>query len=102
MASRLLILAWAPNEEHQTRIGFVVSKRIAKHAVDRNYLKRRLSEAIRPLLVQLAMGQDLVLSARHPALDADLPTLQQEITHLLRRAQLLTPPAVEYTQRLET
>ena len=51
--SPLLILAWMPNDIVRTRVGFVVSKRIAKHAVDRNYMKRLLSEAMRGLLPRL-------------------------------------------------
>jgi len=91
ITSRLLILAWMPNNVAQVRIGFVVSKRIAKHAVDRNHLKRLLSEAIRPSLPALSPGWDIVISARKDTLTADLRTLEQDIPALLRRARLLTP-----------
>ena len=91
ITSRLLILAWMPNNVAQVRIGFVVSKRIAKHAVDRNHLKRLLSEAIRPSLPALSPGWDIVISARKGTLTADLRTLEQDIPALLRRARLLTP-----------
>ena len=91
ITSRLLILAWTSNDVAQLRIGFVVSKRISKRAVDRNYLKRLLSEAIRPLLPELAPGWDIVLSARKDTLMADLHTLEQDIPVLLRRARLLAP-----------
>ncbi len=91
ITSRLLILAWTSNDVAQLRIGFVVSKRISKRAVDRNYLKRLLSEAIRPLLPELASGWDIVLSARKDTLMADLHTLEQDIPVLLRRARLLAP-----------
>jgi ribonuclease P protein component len=80
-----------PNNVAQVRIGFVVSKRIAKHAVDRNHLKRLLSEAIRPSLPALSPGWDIVISARKDTLTADLRTLEQDIPALLRRARLLTP-----------
>lgn len=89
ITSRLLTLAWMPNDVAQLRIGFVVSKRISKHAVERNALKRRLSEAIRPLLPGLSPGWDLVFSARRETLAADLQTLEQDIPALLRRARLL-------------
>jgi len=75
----------------QLRIGFVISKRISKHAVDRNYLKRLLSEVIRPILPELSPGWDIVLSARRDILAADLHTLEQDIPVLLRRARLLAP-----------
>jgi ribonuclease P protein component len=91
LASRLLILAWMPNEVARLRIGFVVSKRISKHAVERNYIKRLLSEAIRPSLPELPRNWDIVLSARNAAITADVHTLEQDITALLRRAGLLGP-----------
>ena len=88
-ASRLLILAWAPNDLAQLRVGFVVSKRISKHAVDRNYIKRLLGEALRPLIADLPAGMDIVFSARHQVMESNLPALGQEVATLLRRARLL-------------
>ncbi len=81
-----------PNDVAQLRIGFVISKRISKHAVERNALKRRLSEAVRPLLPHLSPGWDIVFSARRETLAADLQTLEQDIPALLRRARLLARP----------
>ena len=91
--SPLLVLAWMPNDEARTRIGFVVSKRISKHAVDRNRIKRLLSEAIRGLLPGLSGGLDIVISARQKANTADLRILEQDIVSLLRRAKLLEIPS---------
>jgi len=91
--SPLLVLAWMPNDVARTRVGFVVSKRIAKHAVDRNYIKRLLSEAIRGLLPRLPGGLDIVISARQKANTADLRILEQDMVTLLRRAQLLEIPS---------
>ena len=94
VSSRLLILAWAPNNltsnsDSKTRIGFVVGKRISKRAVERNYIKRLLSEAIRPALVDLPGGMDIVISAKNQVMGSDLHTLRHDIATLLRRAQLL-------------
>lgn len=91
ITSRLLALAWMPNDVAQPRIGFVVSKRISKRAVDRNHVKRLLTEAIRPVLGELAGCWDIVLSAKRETLVADLRTLEQDIPALLRRARLLAP-----------
>ena len=87
--SPLLVLAWMPNDVARTRVGFVVSKRIAKHAVDRNYIKRLLSEAMRGLLPRLPGGIDIVVSARQKANTANLRILKQDMVNLLRRAKLL-------------
>jgi len=89
IASRLLILTWMPNEVARLRIGFVVSKRISKNAVDRNYIKRLLGEAIRPVLHELPIGWDIILIARNQASSADLTQLKQDIVTLLQRAHLL-------------
>ena len=89
LSSRLLILAWNPNDSGRTRIGFVVSKRIAKQAVERNRLKRLLGEAVRGYLPDLLPGMDIVISARNAAVAAPLSTLSNEIRIVLQRAKLL-------------
>ena len=96
-ASRLLILAWAPNEQAVLRVGFVVSKRISKHAVVRNYIKRLLSEAVRPVLSDLPSGWDVVFSAKSQVVDVRLPVLAQDVSQLLRRARLLEPSRIVKT-----
>jgi ribonuclease P protein component len=89
ITSRLLILAWVPNEVTTLRVGIVVSKRISKLAVKRNHIKRLLSEAIRPVLPEVSGGWDIVVSARQAIISADLSTLQHDIVTLLYRARLL-------------
>ena len=106
--SRLLSLAWAPNNTNSLRIGFVVSKRISKHAVTRNYIKRLVSEAIRPLLADLSPGLDIVISVKSQIILQDketrkqiivvtFPGLVQEITTLLHRARLLGSTTTQET-----
>ena len=89
ITSQLLILAWLPNEIGRLRIGFVVSKRISKLAVERNYIKRLLSEAMRRALPELPGGWDIVLSARNQVTTADLHTLEEDLVNLLNQARLL-------------
>jgi ribonuclease P protein component len=96
ITSPLLILAWAPYQGDREpdavgrpRVGFVVSKRISKLAVERNYIKRLLGEAIRPSLSRLPAGTDIVISARNPTLVADLSALEEDVVNLLQRARLL-------------
>lgn len=89
IASRLLILTFAPNDLATLRIGFVVSKRVSKRAVERNYLKRLLSEAIRPILADIPAGWDLVISAKTSIIGVKLLDLVEDLQTLLRRARLL-------------
>jgi ribonuclease P protein component len=91
ITSRLLILAWVPNEVGRLRVGFVVSKRISRLAVERNRVKRLLSEAVRRHLSELPAGWDIVLSARNHITIADLRALEEDIVNLLHRARLLGP-----------
>ena len=88
ISSRLLILAWSPNNIGRARIGFVVSKRISKLAVERNHLKRLLSEAVRGCIPDILSGMDIVISARNAASAATLQTLTDDIRILLQRAKL--------------
>ena len=90
LSSRLLILGWRPNDVTQLRIGFVVSKRISKRAVERNYLKRLLGEAVRISLPGLPPGIDIVFSARNAASTATVQMLENDIQALLQRAKLVT------------
>jgi ribonuclease P protein component len=98
IASRLLILAWSPNDVARLRIGFVVSKRISKHAVRRNYIKRLLGEAMRSVLPELPANMDIVLTARNQAASSDLLALQDDIRTLLKRAGLLAVAREEQKQ----
>jgi ribonuclease P protein component len=95
VASRLLVIAWLPNEVSHVRVGFVVSKRISKRAAQRNYIKRILSEAIRPYLPELSGYWDVVISAKGQVVDARPQDIAQDVGVLLRRARLLssTPTA---------
>ena len=99
ISSRLLILAWSPNGTGQARIGFVVSKRISKLAVERNHLKRLLSEAVRVCIPEILPGMDIVISARNAASTATLQTLTGDIRILLQRAKLFaaTPGTLNQT-----
>jgi len=90
VSSRLLILAWSPNDVGRPRVGFVVSKRISKRAVERNHLKRLLGEAARVYLPGLPPGMDIVFSARNAASAATFQTLAVDIRILLQRAKLFT------------
>lgn len=93
LAHPLLRLQLAPNELAVTRFGFVVSKRVAPLAHDRNRLRRRLRELARAEIAALPGGYDLILSAQPAARDADFVALGAALRQLLRRARLAEPPA---------
>ena len=74
------------------RLGFVISKKVAKRAHERNLLKRRLREICRrELIPQKTSGRswDALFVARSLAPTLDFPQLTAEVEMLSRRAGLL-------------
>ena len=74
------------------RLGFVISKKVAKRAHERNLLKRRLREICRGQLIpQKITGRswDALFVARSTAPALDFTNLAAEVETLSRRAGLL-------------
>lgn len=79
------VLQIRPNDKGITRIGFTVSKKIAKHAVMRNHLRRQMREIARlsSKLSELYPSHDLVLIARSEALNRTYQQLTEDFDYLL-------------------
>jgi ribonuclease P protein component len=90
-AHPLLVCYVAPNETGRTRVGITVGKRVAKQAVIRNRIRRRVAEAVRPHYSELTPGFDVLFIARGPAATATWTELRGAAEQLLRRARLLPP-----------
>ncbi|MBI5632969.1 MAG: ribonuclease P protein component [Nitrospirae bacterium] len=76
--SRHLILYVHPNGLKQSRLGFVVSRKVG-NAVVRNRVKRRLREIFRKLLAESPLCCDIVVVARSTAPEADFLDLDRSI-----------------------
>ena len=79
------VLQVRPTDKDQTRIGFTVSKKISKLAVVRNRLRRQMREIARlsPELQEKYPSHDLILVARHDALNRSYQQLTQDFKYLL-------------------
>jgi ribonuclease P protein component len=95
VADRLIALTFMPNELAHSRFGFSVSRYIGG-AVKRNRVKRRMREAVRSCIEQIAPGYDLVFIARNPIRDVPSGDIHHSVMKLLDRVGLLLP--IEYIE----
>lgn len=84
--NNLLVLRTLPNNEAETRFGFIATRRIG-NAVVRNRLRRRLKEVLR--IAPVKAGWDLVFIVRKSSVDAGFKNLERAVYNLLRRSNLL-------------
>ena len=91
LAHPLVVLIALPAENEASRVAVAAGRSMGK-AVDRNRAKRRLREAIRPLIPAIAPGWHLILLARRPLAEAEFPEIQQALAALLHRARILKDP----------
>ena len=75
-----------PNQQTCHRYGLVVSKKLAKLAVNRNYMKRVL-RALLSHVDNVAQGYDVVIQVRKPFQHPQFDQVQQDLSFLIRRLQ---------------
>lgn len=68
---------------------FIVSKKIAKSSVIRHQVKRKLADAVQPLLPRLPKNIELVFLAKQKAITSGREELGREVGEVLKRAKLL-------------
>jgi ribonuclease P protein component len=87
-SNQVAVLCAATAEDEQTKVGFVVSKRIG-NAVVRNRTKRLLREAFRSRYPLIAKGWHIVVIARSGIVNTGLSEVTAAIDNLLTRSKLL-------------
>lgn len=65
------------------KFGFVISKKISKRAVDRNKIKRRLTESIRKNLDAFKKGTRIVFLIKREILNKNIKEIEEEIRKLI-------------------
>ena len=86
-ANRFFVLICAKSRQPQAHVGFSVSKKLGG-AVQRNRIKRRMREAITPLLPELRGNCNLIFGARAPVADAAFTDLRAAMAQLIEKAGL--------------
>lgn len=73
-----------------SRVAVVVSKKVAKKAVQRNFLRRRLYSLLRPYISQFRQNYDLILIVHSVELgQVNFAELEAKIVDELKQQQIL-------------
>jgi len=83
------VLRFHKNQEANSRFAFVISKKVSKKAVERNLIKRRMSEVIRMSILNIISGYDIIFFAKPSVLKLDYKKTQDELIYLLKKSKLL-------------
>jgi len=85
-ATEHLVIHYSPSELVQARVGFVVAKKTAKHAVDRNYMRRVLRELCRQELSVLN-HVDIVIQVKRSFKNDHFLIMKKELATLFVKIQ---------------
>jgi ribonuclease P protein component len=75
--------------DERTRISAVVPKKVAKTATARNYLRRKMYEAIKPFISEVAKNTHTIVFAKTGAGTVEFADLAKEIKNSFVKAKLL-------------
>ncbi len=82
-------LKYLGNGTDKIKVGFVVSKKVSKKAVERNRAKRRLREVFRIMDGEIKSGLSIVIVAYPSLKTRKFGELKQEIENVLRKGELI-------------
>jgi ribonuclease P protein component len=87
-AHPLIVLIKHPNDIGTNRIGISAGRSVG-NAVNRNRCKRKIREALRPIINTIQPGWDIIFLARKPIAAESYNNIQSAVVSLLNRADLL-------------
>ena len=76
-------------DQHPSRFGMIVSKKISKDAVDRNRIKRALREAIRQSLWQTKKGASVLFLTKTTIAKKSTEEIMRQIRESLVKLELI-------------
>ncbi len=85
-SSHFFVVHYKPSLSQPMRVGFVVAKKVAKHAVDRNYMRRVLREVCRNGLL-VNPTADVVIQVQKKFMRQDFSQVNQELNVILNKIQ---------------
>ena len=77
------------NDENPTRFAFVISTKIAKDAVDRNTIRRHMSETVRLLTNYIHNGRDVVFLAKTSIVKIPADGIVREVRSAIKESGLM-------------
>ena len=83
--SDLISVRFLDNNTDDTRVGFIVSKKVSKKAVLRNRVKRKLREVMRANMEKIKGGFDIIITAK----SIELEKIDKTLEELLKRSNLI-------------
>lgn len=100
ISAKFLALHYQPNQIGRARLGLVVGKKVAKRAVDRNYMRRVLREFFR--IQQHEINHvDLVIRVQKKFDKEDFIQIKQEFDSLIARINQRTQMGQQLSSSLQ-
>ena len=90
IANKHLVMRYRPNAYASARLGLIVSKKTAKLAVQRNYMRRVMRELFRLNLSQLP-NVDLVIQIQKAFNQPDFAVIKTEFEFLMKKLVASVP-----------
>lgn len=78
-----------PPQEQLPCLGISISRKVAKLAVVRNRIKRRIRAAFRQLLPEINHGWSIIITVRTQALECEYEHFLRELKKLLIQAEII-------------
>ncbi len=89
VASDLISVKFVGNGTDDTRVGFIVSKKVSKKAVLRNKIKRMLREDIKMKMDSMETGFDIIVIAKKGISEADRDKVTDDLEKTFKRSKLI-------------